>query len=777
MLRILFVAGLLFLINPARSSEIAVKAVLDLSECDLSQTGVALDGEWEFYWNQLLSPDEIEQPGSYTQFPSLWNDLDLAEEPLSGMGYATYRLTVVLNPEDSKKYMLHVEDMYSAFSLWVNGELLLTNGEVAQSEDDYSPQWKPDFIELSNLRDSNEVVLQIANFDHYKGGASESIIIGELAYMKDQHIRILAFDLILTGSLAIGGLFLLGLYFFGHHDKAILYFSLFCFVYSYRIIGFGYYALHHIIDIPWGIAIRLEYITLFMSGFFFAKFVEKLYPELIRSVIWNPAYFVAILFSIVTIVSPANIFTRLVAPFFIILVLYLLLTVYIYFKAFRRRLVGSEYAVLSMFVVFVIFIYNMLVYYSVLPHWEAASFWGYVIFLFSQSLILSFRFAYFLKTERDRAEIASQAKSDFLSTISHEIRTPLNAVVGISHLLLEENPRSDQEGNLTSLKFSAEHLTSLINDILDYNKLESGAVEFEEMDIDLCELGTRIHHSYQPKALEKGLPVVFECDEKIKESLVLDATRMSQILNNLLDNAIKFTQEGEVRMIFKLQEEDSASQRILFEVNDSGIGISEDKLESVFERFTQASSSTTREFGGSGLGLSIVKKLLELQGVEIAVRSTVNQGSTFSFTQTFPLGSEKKKVVLYENDVDFDLTGKKVLLVEDNKLNTLVATKFLIKWGVECEVAKNGKEAVSMTKANTYDLILMDLQMPEMDGYKASEMIRTFDTRTPIVALTASALLRVQQNVLDAGMNDFVTKPFDPKELRRKIAKNLLPPS
>jgi CheY-like chemotaxis protein/anti-sigma regulatory factor (Ser/Thr protein kinase) len=346
--------------------------------------------------------------------------------------------------------------------------------------------------------------------------------------------------------------------------------------------------------------------------------------------------------------------------------------------------------------------------------------------------------------------------------------------VGISHLLLQENPREDQFENITSLKFSAEHLTALIDDILDYNKLESGVIEFEKMDVNLCQLGQRIHQFYLAKAMEKGLDLQYECDPIISGSLVLDATRTRQVLNNLLDNAIKFTTEGVVKLAFTLVSEDEIGQEIQFEIIDRGIGIPNEKLEIIFDRFTQASSSTTREYGGSGLGLSIVKKILEFQGVHIEVSSQLGEGTIFHFIQKFPFGSE---VILPTDNAESETAsrfdGKKILLVEDNKMNILVAGKFLKRWGLTYEVAENGKIAVDKTLLTHYDLILMDLQMPEMDGYQATEAIRMTDKDVPIIALSASSMIEIREKALHSGMNDFITKPFDPKELRKKILSNI----
>ncbi len=755
------------------------RGIITINQEQLTQGEVVLDGTWEFYWGELLNAQGIVSKTSkdYYELPALWNDQETENGiSLKGKGCATYRLRLVL-PESKGNYTFHVEDMYSAFVLMVAGDTIYSNGKVGLNRNTYEPEWKPGFASFTPSSDTTEIILQIANYDHKKGGISESLRIGLPKAMENRQLEIMVYDLILTGSLMMGGLFFLGLFFFGHHDKAILYFALFCIVYSYRVIGFGYYVLHQLVDISWYLTIRLEYISLFASAFLFGRFIRHLYPSETPMLAWRAMSVVCLFFGMLSLIAPVSWFTHLVEPFFALLVFYLGLTLMIYVRAYKKKLVGSKYALVSTVVIFVVFLYNIMAYYSWLPQMVIASFFGYVIFFFSQSLILSFRFAYFLKSERDRAELASKAKSDFLSTISHEIRTPLNGVVGLSHLLLQEHPREDQRENLVSLRFSAEHLTSLINDILDYNKLESGAVELEEMDVNLPELGHRIHHSYLGKAEEKQLNLTYYCDPKVAKSLILDATRMSQVMNNLLDNAIKFTKQGNVHLALKLVSETEKNQTVLFEVIDSGIGIPMGKQSAIFERFTQASSSTTREFGGSGLGLSIIKKLLEIQGTEIQVKSEVGKGATFFFEITFNKGEEMAVQIAAQDEEDIKglLRGRYILLVEDNKMNVMVATKFLTRWGVRWEVAENGQIGLDKVRQNRYDLVLMDLQMPVMDGYDASKAIRQTDKETPIVALTASALINVQENVIEAGMNDYITKPFDPKELKRKILKNIRP--
>lgn len=766
---------LIFLFTTCLHAQERIEAgFVDLSTMDCEEP-VKLSGQWEFYWMALKYHGGFGDTTAttYAYYPQLWNNLRVDGEELSNIGYATYRLNMILR--DSMSYTLHVEDMYSAFALYFNGRLIAQNGTVATSKAQYTPEWKPLYVNIENLKDTNELVLQIANFDHSKGGALEGIEIGCTDVMEAQEFSTVAYDLILTGCLIMGGLFFLGLYLFGRHDKAIFYFSLFCLVYSYRIIGFGYYVFHSLYNLPWHITSRLEYISLFLSVYLFGRFVYHLYPEEVKKTLWDIISTICLLFICVTIFFPARVFTQLVEPFFVILLVYLILTVYVFIKAKLNHRPGASYALLSTLLVFLVFGYNIFAYLLGLDKWPAASFWGYILFFFSQSLILSFRFAYFLKKSKMDAELAAQAKTDFLSTISHEIRTPLNAVVGISHLLLEEKPRPDQRENLTSLKYSAEHLTSLINDILDYNKLESGSFEFEELDVDLRELAERIYRAYRAKALEKNVEMKLQFDPNISGGILADRTRLNQILNNLIDNAIKFTRKGHVTLRVILVRATDQMLTIRYEIEDTGIGIPAEKQQLIFERFTQASSSTTREFGGTGLGLSIIRRLLELQGARIHLQSEVGKGSLFSFEQTYKKGSAHfVKPATFDDDyMEHKLAGKRVLLVEDNPMNILVTEKFLKRWKMIMEVAENGQIAVEKTSENYYDVVLMDLQMPVMDGYQASKEIRARKNPVPIIALTASALLRVQEKVHDAGMNDFVTKPFDPKELIRKLARNL----
>jgi signal transduction histidine kinase len=384
----------------------------------------------------------------------------------------------------------------------------------------------------------------------------------------------------------------------------------------------------------------------------------------------------------------------------------------------------------------------------------------------------------------DKAEKSTHAKSEFLSTMSHEIRTPLNAVIGMSNLLMMGNPRSDQKENLEILKFSANNLLAVVNDVLDFNKIESGKLIFENIRFNLIDLMNNICGAQMIKAEEKGLLFKLDIDSTLTNKVIFgDPTRITQIVHNLVINAIKFTEKGSVWVRVTCFEDRHNTVTIKFSVKDTGIGIEEKNLCSIFEPFTQESLTTTRQYGGTGLGLAIVKRLLGLQGRHMEVSSTVGVGSEFSFTMEFPvsteIATEMKAVQMVETvEVTGGLSGLRVLIAEDNMVNVMLMKKLLSKWKILPTIAENGVRAVELMQYGNFDIILMDLQMPVMNGLDATMEIRKMadpkKSSIPIIALTASALLDIKEKIFEAGMNDYVSKPFKPDELIEKI-QSLVP--
>jgi PAS domain S-box-containing protein len=381
------------------------------------------------------------------------------------------------------------------------------------------------------------------------------------------------------------------------------------------------------------------------------------------------------------------------------------------------------------------------------------------------------------KTAKKKAEQATQiaedavkAKQQFLANMSHEIRTPMNSIIGFTKVLLKTDLSSKQREYLNAIKLSGDSLIVLINDILDLAKVDAGKMVFEQIPFKMALSISAILHMFEPKIQEKNITLIKKYDSRIPEVLVGDPMRLHQIMLNLLSNAVKFTSRGKIVVKVNLLDEDDEKATVEFSVSDTGIGIAGDKLEKIFENFQQAFDGTSRLYEGTGLGLAIVKKLVESQGGVIHVESKTDEGSTFSFRLNFKKTTAEPE---YEPEiVEFDLDVKdiKILIVEDIELNQLLMKTILDDFGFTCDIAGNGKIAIEKLKTNAYDIVLMDLQMPELDGFKATEHIRkNIGSDVPIIALTADVTTVDLAKCKAAGMNDYIAKPVNESLLYQKI--------
>ncbi len=380
---------------------------------------------------------------------------------------------------------------------------------------------------------------------------------------------------------------------------------------------------------------------------------------------------------------------------------------------------------------------------------------------------------------KEKETEANRAKDEFLSIISHEIRTPINAVLGISHLLLIENPKEEQLENLNALKYSSENLLSLVNNILDFNKIASGSLELEKIDFNLEQILNGLQTIFHYEAKEKNIFFIVKKDPLLPKMLIGDSTRISQVLTNLVNNAIKFTEKGKVILRVVVANETDTSYDLKFAIEDTGIGIPDDKKNKIFKSFVQANSDTTRKYGGSGLGLAICKQLIEIMGGTLTLQSEVGIGSTFSFllnlqksniTSISEYTNPPNTLNIKEQD---NLNGIKILVAEDNKVNIMVIKKFLKSWKVNYHFAENGLVAVGKAAINDYDIILMDLEMPVMNGFDATQSIRQTkkNSTTPIYALTASNSIDTKNKIKKFGMDGHISKPFNPPELYIMLSK------
>lgn len=381
-----------------------------------------------------------------------------------------------------------------------------------------------------------------------------------------------------------------------------------------------------------------------------------------------------------------------------------------------------------------------------------------------------------LKTTEIELQEASEAKDRFLSTMSHEIRTPLNAVTGLANILLMDDHMPEQEENLKALKYSGEHLLGLINDLLDFSKIKSGKLKLVEKEFNLEVLLKNIHSNFAHKADKKELQFEVKWCNKTPFLVIGDGIKLSQVLKNLLSNSFKFTERGGIKLTVNNLGVKNNRVDLEFKVIDTGIGIAKEKQETIFESFMQESAETSVKYGGTGLGLAICKRILKLQNSDLEVVSEPGKGSTFSFTLSFKISNRLSTYTpdLIQTQPTYKPLHLKILVAEDNKMNVLILKKFLQMWKVDYTLAYNGEEVIEIYNKKDFDLILMDLQMPVMNGYEATKVIRGFSDKDkaniPIVALTAFAQADIKAKIQKYRMNGFMSKPFNPIELYNLLA-------
>ncbi len=746
---------------------------------DFSTSSFALKGQWQFVWKDFVKPEELlQRQTALVDFPSRWDEQ--GEYP--SQGYATYATTVYL-PSGLSQLGIDLPDVYTSYRLYINGTLFFANGKPGTSEATTTPRWHPVVLPLPKGVDSLQLVFHVANFHHSKGGPYKVIAIGDYETLNSSRKRDTSLDLLMSGALLMGGLFFFGLYLFGKYDRAMLFFALYCLAYSYRPVGSRLYVLHDMFpELSWFVSVRLEYFSLFAGIGFFAIYTLHLYPKDVNKRILQWLAGISFVLAVSTWLLSPYYFTMALNPFLLVMFAVVGYTTYVYVLAVRRKRLGAHFAAMSTVLVMVVMLIINLEYFQIVVPVYLFLFLGYVLFLFFQSIVLAFRFASILDEARKAALLGLRAKTEFLSTMSHEIRTPLNAVIGMTHLLLKSKPREDQEEQLGVLLFSARNLLSIVNDILDYNKIEAGKISFEQIAMDFGLICRNITYGLQLQATEKGVDCRLNIDPALQNKVLGDPTRMTQVISNLLQNAIKFTKEGWVELRVRVVKEYAGQIRLLVEVEDTGIGIPPEKLDVIFDRFTQADSSTSRSFGGTGLGLSIARRILEMQSSELKVESELGNGSLFSFEIDFPLSNELADKIdsqaLLKAEMEGEsqaslLEGAHILLVEDNPLNVKVAEAFLRRWGATVEVAVNGAEAIKKLDALKHHVVLMDLHMPVLDGYEATKLLRARGETLPIIALTASLPKEVEHEAFNSGLNAIVVKPFNPDELKQVLWRQL----
>jgi len=819
---------------------------MDLTGWDLQRSDtVALDGEWEFYWMELLTPQDFVSDGPplaghLVHVPGIWNRYDLGggEGPagLPGDGYGTYRL-VVRTGEYRGLLAIKILDFATSYRMWVNGEEVASNGRVGRTPEEAFPHAYPLVAGFAARGDEVEIVLQVSNFTHSKGGIWTEIMFGTLDAVQGLRDARVAQGFFLWGALTVLGLYHLGLYFQRRKERSYLLCALTCLLMAVRGSVVGETVILVLSpEVRWHTLYMLQYLTFYLAVPVFAQFIRYLYTDEVSSRAVRAGWVVGLAFSSSVVAAPPKVYSRLILYYEVwTLIMLIYLQVGIVRAALRKR-EGAIWFILGNLAIVLTAAHDVL-RANELIYGPYLTDFGLFILMCFQAYVLSLRYSaahemserlsvelaehnraleqrvkertYDLERALKAADAANRAKSDFLAVMSHEIRTPMNSLVGMAELLADSGLDREQEEYAITIRDSAETLLTILNDILDFRKIEENKLTLERGEFSLAAVTGHAGALAEVQARRKGISFEMTVDAAVPQRLIGDQLRLRQVITNLLNNALKFTEQGKVRLSVMPVLVTEARATLRFKVSDTGPGIPEHVRSSVFDPFVQADESTTRRYGGTGLGLAICKRLVELMGGQIGFTTREGQGTEFWFTVDFDLPGphggltgdlqdrardESRPQVAAPPScggatVDIagcsrgDVAGPgqnrdvSILVVEDTPLNRKVLLAQLRKLGYEAEAVRSGEEAVDAFSRKKYSMVLLDCHMPDMDGFETCRLMREIDrgrgTHTPVAAITASATSDDRAKCLAARMDDYLSKPVHLDDLEMLLGRHL----
>ncbi len=760
--------------------------VIDLSKWDFENQGVVeLKGSWEFYWKEfILEGEGGRNTVNYVYAPKTWKCTRAGMNGVTGTGYASYRVKIILPQNGKKRYALYFYDQGTAYTAYINGEAAAHNGKPGKEKKSSQPQYLPKPYYFSTEKSSIELTLHISNFEYQTGGLWYPIYIGSHNAVNTYEINKISIDMILFGILLVMACYHLVLYLLRREEKSPLYFSIFCIIIALRILLTGEKMLVRLFpDFSWTVLIKLELLTVPLGFMSFLSYFKTVFSNEISKKVVSVFYVLLAAFSVLMLVLP-TVYTRYVLFLTQFTTAPLLLFVFFWlYKAVAVRREGVYALLTGLLVLCAAYIHDVLYSNEIIDSVYILPF-GLSIFIFSQSVLLSMRFSKAFQTVKDLNNSLSRMdklKDDFLSNTSHELRTPLNGIIGMINLLKNTELNTNQEKYINLLMSASVSLNNIVNDIIDMSKIRIGKLTLQNVLFDLHSTITEIFEIFQFQVKEKNVNLEFIEQYRPDCYFYGDPFRIQQIILNFLSNSLKFTDSGHIRLTVTKLSENENPVTVRFSFEDTGPGIPTSKKEEIFKPFTQIETTSEKVHHGLGIGLTISKQIVELMGGTIQLDENRETGTQFFVDIPFKTGKKIEDNNLKtengpqftEEDINSKAAHKKILVVEDNVINSLFITTILSKKGFSVDTAVNGVEALTKIHRTRFDLVLMDVNMPEMNGYDTTQAIRNTekDRHVPIIAITAYTYQDDIDKCFKAGMDDYVQKPLNESDIFTKILK------
>jgi len=771
------------------------QGTLDLSNWNPTRNGlINLSGEWEFYWQKLLSYNDLNsnpKPDLLAEVPKVWNSYKINGKSLPGFGYATYRLNIK-NAQEGQALAIRMPTISTAYNLYINDKLIASNGKVGVDKQHFMPEYHPVMVEFIPSSKNFDIILQAANFSYARGGVWNPIFMGFAENVVKYDKTIGYKDMFLVGAFLIMAIYYLCIFFMRKEGMSSLYFTLLCLIAICMTIIYGDYVINRIF--PWAgyrVIVAVDYAVTTWAPIVLVYLMGELFPEQTSPKLKKLFAIYAALILLVILLFPIHIYTMLLYPLQFVGFAMLAYAVVCVAKAYAKNKRDSAIIMAGALIVTMGGIHDIFYHNNIISSYfgELSSF-GFLVFLFLNAFILARRFSEAFNEAKllsEKLMKLDKLKDEFLANTSHELRTPLNAMINIAEVIsrgTEGSVNENQKAGLSMIAVSGKRLTYLINDIIDYSKLKNFELKMNFEAVNLKRVAESVMNVLARLNKTDKVQMLIDIPDDLPD-IYTDENRLLQILYNLIGNAQKFTEAGYIKV--------SASKTGDFVeicIEDTGIGIPEDKLDTIFESFRQLEASLTRKSGGTGLGLSITKYLVEAHGGKMCVQSKVGEGTKFYFSIPVSTEAAEEKSCQYETaeaeiaaagygekhieefPYRYKSDGPHIMLVDDNKTNLISLAGILKMKNYSVTAVASSEEFFEEFKAaGDVFLVILDVMLPGLSGYEICREIRKNYSvfELPVLMLTARTTTQDIVMGMEAGANDYLAKPFDTDELLARV--------